>query len=458
MASIDYIIIALYLAALLAVGFWRRSQKDESSNGFILAGRTLTLPAFVATLVSSWYGGILGVGEFSYLYGISNWFVFGLPYYLAALIFAFFLAGKARRAEVLTIPDRLDKAYGRPAALAGSVVLFFMTVPAAYILMLAVLVEVLFGWPLWVGAMAGTLFSIVYVYLGGFRSVVRTDILQFILMFTGFAILLVFAMAKYGGLEFLETNTPATHFTWNGGNSPLYILLWYFIALQTLIEPSFHQRCYAAKSEKTAKRGILVSIICWFIFDLMTTSCGLYARAILPNLDNPVASYPELAAVILPVGLTGLFALALLATVMSTIDSYSFLAATTFSRDIIQRVFKVDDKELVWYTRIGLAFSAGIAIIVALYFDSVVELWHDFGSVGVPALLVPLLSAFIGKKYYSGRIALISILLSGGISLLWLFSKNFSIDGSYWLSLPPIYPGLALSAVIFLIAPKSSRL
>ncbi len=454
MATIDYIIILLYLVSILAAGLWKRSGREESAGNFILAGRQLTLPAFVATLVSTWYGGILGVGEFSYRFGLSNWFVFGLPYYLAALIFAFFLAGKARRAEVLTIPDRLDAVYGKPAAAIGSIVLFIMTIPAAYVLMLAVLIEVLFGWPLWVGVLVGTLFSVIYVHFGGFNSVVRTDVLQFSLMFLGFAMLLVFAVAKYGGLGFIEASVPPENLTWHGGNSTIYIAIWYFIALQTLIEPSFHQRCYAAKSEKVARNGILISVLCWFVFDLLTTSCGIYARAILPHLDNPVASYPELARAILPVGLTGIFALALLATVMSTIDSYAFLAASTFGRDIVWRLFKVGENRITYYTRIGLVVSAVIAIIIALFFESIVQLWHHFGSVGTPALLVPLLAAFTGKKYYSGRVAVWSIVLSGGLSLVWLLSKHMTADGSYWFGIEPIFPGLAVSAAILLLARK----
>ena len=96
MTTIDYAIILAYIAALVYLGIKRRAGKEESAAGFILGGRMLTLPAFVATLVSSWYGGILGVGEYSYRFGVSNWLVFGVPYYLAALLFALFLARKAR--------------------------------------------------------------------------------------------------------------------------------------------------------------------------------------------------------------------------------------------------------------------------------------------------------------------------------------------------------------------------
>jgi len=90
---------------------------------YLLMGRTLALPSFVATLVSTWYGGVLGVGEYSYRYGISNWIVFGVPYYLGAAVFALFFAKKARRSELYTVPDQLDRAYGKPAALMGAVVI-----------------------------------------------------------------------------------------------------------------------------------------------------------------------------------------------------------------------------------------------------------------------------------------------------------------------------------------------
>ncbi|MCK4632819.1 MAG: hypothetical protein KAT79_06075, partial [candidate division Zixibacteria bacterium] len=267
MPALDYAIIILYLGGLLYLGFRYRLKKDSSASELIVGGRMLTLPAFVASLVSTWYGGILGVGEYSYSYGLSNWLVFGLPYYLAALLFALFLAKKARQSEVLTIPERLTQAYDNKTGLAGAAIIFLMTVPAAYVLMLGVLCEFLFGWPLWLGTLAGTLFSIVYVFLGGFRSVVRTDLLQFALMFLGFGVLLIFLINDYGGLPFLIERVPENHFTWHGGKPAIYIGVWYFIALATLIEPAFHQRCYAAKDAATARKGILVSIVCWAVFD-----------------------------------------------------------------------------------------------------------------------------------------------------------------------------------------------
>jgi SSS family solute:Na+ symporter len=451
---LDYSLIAVYLCGLLAIGFVRRLKPDSSAAEMILGGRVLTLPAFVASLVATWYGGILGVGEYSYNYGLSTWIVFGLPYYLAALLFALFLARKARQSELLTIPDRLAQVYGNRTAAIGGSIIFLMTVPAAYVLMLGVLAEMLFGWPFWVGVVAGSLLSVIYVYLGGFNSVVRTDLLQFGLMFLGFAVLLVTLVSQYGGYSFLATHLPETHLTWHGGKSGWYIASWYGIALATLIEPSFYQRCYAARSASVARRGIFVSIGCWALFDFMTTGCGLYARAILPNLADPVTSFPSLAAEVLPVGLLGLFVLAILATVMSTVDSYAFLAASTFGNDIMRRFGLIDEASIGRYTRVGLAVTLVLAIVLALFFKSVVEIWYLFGSIGTPALLVPVFTSFVGRRRLSAGWAMVSIALSGTISLTWWLSQFRTAGSAYWYGLEPIFPGLALSLGIFLAVSK----
>ena len=92
---LDIIIIGIYFIALFLIGFLRK-KKQTKNEDFLLSGRRLTLPLFVMTLVSTWYGGILGVGEFTYQYGLSNWFVMGFPYYIFALVYAFFIAGKIR--------------------------------------------------------------------------------------------------------------------------------------------------------------------------------------------------------------------------------------------------------------------------------------------------------------------------------------------------------------------------
>jgi SSS family solute:Na+ symporter len=277
-------LLALYLAGLFVLGFMRSRGGGNSLEEYIVAGRRLSLPAFVMTLVSTWYGGILGVGEFSYKYGLSNWLVFGAPYYLYAIIFAIFIAGRAWRTRFYTIPDQLEKAYGRGVSLAGAFFIFVLATPAPYVLMIGVLCRMLLGWPLWLGTILGALLSMIYAFRGGLAAIVRTEIFQFLLMYAGFIIILVFAVRQFGGMEFLQAALPPTHLTWHGGNSPQYVFVWYFIAMSTLVDPNFYQRCYAAKNETVARNGILISVLCWMFFDFMTTTTDCM-RAILPNLQ-----------------------------------------------------------------------------------------------------------------------------------------------------------------------------
>jgi len=456
---VDIGILVVFAALQTYIGIrlaQRRNTLREQTN-FLLDGRRLTLPAFVASLVCTWYGGILGVGEYTYKYGISNWLVFGVPYYLWAGVFAWKLAAKARRSPFVSISDHLYERYGRAAGVIGTSLVFVMTIPAAYVLILGVIFRLFFGWPLWVGVAGGALLSVGYVYVGGFRSVIRTDIMQFVLMFGGFALILPFCLAQYGGWDFLTTSLPPGHFTWHGGNTIQYVLVWYIIATTTLIEPAFYQRCYAAKSESVARRGIFASIAFWCVFDFMTTTTGLFARAILPDLTDPVTAFPTLAAHVLPPVVLGLFFVGLLSTVISTVDSYSFLAAIALGRDIIWRNLRSKDPStIVSWTRRSLWFSAALSVGLALYSESVVDLWHDLGTIGAPALVVPMVATFSTKWKIRPHWATLSMIGAGMTSLIWLIIGRVTESG-YPLGLEPIIPGLAISIICYFAGREKLR-
>lgn len=442
------ILLIAYLVFLLLVGLRFLGKKQTDADEYLVMGRRLSLPAFVASLVSTWYGGILGVGEYSFKYGLSNWLVFGLPYYLAAVIFALVLAKKARRSMLHTIPDQLHKSYGRNVSLIGAFFVFITTVPAAYVLQIGVLAQTAFGIPLTIGIIGGTLFSIIYIFSGGLRGDVLTDKAQFVMMFIGFIVMFVILVTNYGGMEFLRAHIPASHFNWRGTNPASYIFVWYFIALATLVEPSFYQRCFAAKSEKTARNGIFIAIGFWAIFDFLTTSTGMYARAIIPDLSDPIAAYPALAVKVLPEALQAVFLLSLFATVMSTVDSYTFIAGTTLGKDIVWRLRNKGD--ITFYTRIGLGIAGALAIIIALYFKSVIEIWYVFGTLGTCAMMIPLATSFSDKWRMSKKAAAMAIVVAPLVALSWMIPRLWYNANHPW-GIDPIYPGLGVSIIIYLI-------
>lgn len=455
----DGVILGLYAVLLLYLGFrlWRR--QTESSDDFLLAGRRLTLPAFVMTLVTTWYGGILGVGEYTYRYGLANWFVFGLPYYIAALVFALFFAHRARRTRYHNLPDQLYHAYGSKAARGGALIVFLMTIPAGYVLMAGVTLSFIFGISVELGVLLGTILSVVYVYLGGFHSVVRTDKFQFTLMYVGFILLLVYLWIEVGNPADMWARLPDTHTSPTGGQSVWAILVWYFIALATLIEPTFYQRCYAAKTESTARRGIFVAVGFWLIFDCLTTLTGLYAVVLYPHLTDPVQAFPALSADFLPAGIRGLFWVTLLAVIMSTVDSYTFVAAVTAGRDLVLGKRSTDPAEETRWIRYALPVVAILAIGIAVFFRSVVDIWYIFGTVGTPALLLPVITTFFPRVRFRPQGALWNMAGAGGVALVWEVSRMIVASDSLVTQIPAIYPGLTVSIVIWLadILTQSSR-
>jgi SSS family solute:Na+ symporter len=454
---IDSLLILLYFLAVVYVGFRAVRRGHGGTEDFLLAGRTLTLPMFVATLVSTWYGGILGVGEFSYRYGISNWFVLGAPYYVFALLFAIFLARRIRASGHLTIPDKLEAAYDRKTALLGGVLTFFLITPAAYVLMVGILVQLVFGLNLTVSVTLTTLCTICYLYWGGFRSDVWANVLEFVLMFLGFALILPFAYHQLGGWDYISSHVPPLHLSWHGGNTWQYILVWFFIALWTLVDPAFHQRCYAAKDGRTAQRGILVSIAFWFFFDFMTSMAGLYARAALPDLADPSFSYPMLAELVLPPVAKGLFYVGMLATIMSTLSSLMFISASTIGKDLAGRLIHSPteperQRTIHRWTRAGLVISAVFSVLLSLSVPSVVKIWYAIGTAIVPGLLVPLMASYFEPLRIPARYAFWAMLLGWSISTIWLVQGQMNVVAGvpgYWLGIEPMYPGLVASVVLW---------
>ena len=227
--------------------------------------------------------------------------------------------------------------------------------------------------------------------------------------------------------------------------------MWYFIALSTLVEPAFYQRCYAARTESTARRGIAAAIALWIFFDFLTTTAGLYARVLLPDLADPVEAFPALAARVLPEFWQGVFSVGLLATIMSTVDSYAFIGAITLGRDVIGRwrgevATKpadrgLDTEESLGLIRWALLGTALLAVALALLAGSVITLWKTLGSLGTPVLLLPLALAHTRHRL-PGRAVVGSMVASGTAACLWLLAGH----GQPWLGIEAIFPGLAVSA------------
>lgn len=449
---LDWIVFAAVLLVTAAAAFygsWRlkiNRNNKPSALDYLLMGRQLTLPLFVFTLVATWYGGIFGVNEITFNYGIFNFVTQGVFWYVAYLIFAFFVAKRLARYASYTLPDLASRMFGPKSAKVTAVLTFCYIAPVAYVLSLGMFLHMVFGISVLSGMIWGTLFVCLYSAWGGLRSVVFSDLVQFFVMCSAVAMVVVFSVYSFGGLTFLKANLPASHFTLTGGNSWLATLIWGFIALSTLIDPSFYQRCFAAKSPTVVRKGILISTVIWFLFDFCTTTGSLYARAVLPQAE-PGQAYFFYALQLLPVGLRGFFVAGILSIILSTLNSFLFIASNTLSFDLLRSRFK----NIVLSNRISIFVVGAFSIALAQFFHgSFKEIWLVLGSYFSACLLVPILLNYLSPNRISDTLFVGSALTSATLMTVWyILPKN-----EFLQIIDPFYVGILSSLIILLIGRK----
>ena len=263
--------------------------------------------------------------------------------------------------------------------------------------------------------------------------------------------MLIFCGINFGGYDYLSSALPHTHLELTGGASPLFIAVWFLIAMWTFADPGFHQRCYAAKNGNVAVKGIIISIVFWALFDFLTTSTGLFARASLPGIEQPVLSYPLLAEKILPAGIKGIFYAGLFATIMSTSNSFLFLSGTTIGRDFIFRLRKgANEQKLKAYTITGLIISGFLSILLAYAIPSVIEIWYTLGSLCIPAVIPAVISSYYPKFRISNKIMVIEMITAVTLSTTWYFLREGGLILGFLYEIEPMIVGLLTAVIIHL--------
>ncbi len=447
---LDIVIILFFFLMVPAIGFYVSRSKQKSEEDYLLSGRNVGMFLFVTTTVSTWYGGILGVGEFSYSYGLVSWFTQGLPYYIFAILFAVFFAKKVRTASLFTIPEKLEQTYDRGVSILAALIIFFLVSPAPYLLMVGSLFSLIFDIHLAYGMIIGLILSSIYLLKGGYTADLWTDVFLFFVMFVGFIIIVFVSGNDYGGYDFLQNSLPESHLDFTGGFSSIYLTVWFLIALWTFSDPGFHQRCYAAKNGNIAKWGIILSVGIWILFDFLTTTTGLFSRAVLGEIENPVLAYPLLAEAVLSKGFKGVFYAALFATIFSTLNSFLFLSATTFGKDFAAKYFS-KKLSIINYTQIGLIAAGLVGVILALLIPSVIELWYTIGSLFIPSLIFLIVGSYYEKFEISRRIAIVEMITAIIVGMLWMILRDNELLASSFYEIEPMIVGLISAFLIHMV-------
>ena len=464
MSTLDWTLIVAYLIAVsglgIAAGFLhRRNERGGEGGHYFLAGNTLAWPiiglAMFAANISTVH--LVSLAEAAYKYGL----VFGNFEWMAGftlILLSLFFAPLYLRSRVATLPDFLERRFNRGCRDVLSVISLFSAIvihmgvalyTAAWVLrgilglapdatILGMNALILFI------AILGILTGI-YTVFGGLLAVVWTESVQTVLLLTGAIVITVTGYLKVGGWAELS-RTLASHphplaavagssVTWGTGNFlnmarnaadpsglPWYSILlgypvlgiWYWCCDQTIV-----QRVLAAKDEKNARLGPLfcafLKIFPVFLFVLPGVICVALVQKNFFNGAAPQTAadtYTFMLTHLLPSGLKGLVAAAMLAAAMQTCSAALNSAATLVAYDLFKRYRPgLNDQQLVRIGKITTVVGAIIAIIASPLFGHYTTIFQGINKlisyVAPPITAVFLLGVF--WKRATGKSAFITL-------------------------------------------------
>ncbi|MFV0135866.1 sodium:solute symporter [Streptomyces sp. HMX87] len=456
--AVDYLVIVVYLAGMLAMGWWGM-RRAKSKSEFLVAGRRLGPAMYSGTMAAIVLGGastIGGVG-LGYQYGLSGaWMVVTIGLGLLAL--SVFFSARIARLKVYTVSEMLDLRYGGRAGVISGVVMW------AYTLMLAVtstiayatIFDVLFDVNRTLAIILGGSIVVAYSTLGGMWSITLTDMVQFVVKTIGVLLLLLpIAVVKAGGFSGMKAQLPTSYFDPLGiGGETIftYVLIYTF---GMLIGQDIWQRVFTARSDRTAKWGGTISGTYCLAYAVAGAIIGTAAKVLYPNLANADDAFATIVKDELPVGVRGLVLAAALAAVMSTSSGALIACATVANNDIWARLRGVvretegDVHDEVKGNRAFILLMGAAVICAAIAVNDVVEALTVAYNLLVGGLLVPILGGLLWKRgTVQGALAAVTV---GGLAVVGLMAA-YGI-----LANQPVYYGLLASLAAYVVVSLVTR-
>jgi SSS family solute:Na+ symporter len=410
LAPVDVVILVLYFALVIFIGFYVRGSTNTSEE-FFLAGREMTAWIAGLSFVSANLGSLelMGWAGAAYQYGIlaTHWYWIGaIPamLFLGIVMMPFYYISKTH-----SVPGYLQLRFGEGARGVSAVSFGFMTILMSGVNMysMALVMKVILGWNISFSIWVGAITVAIYVMLGGLRSAIINEVLQFVLIWAGAALIPILGLVEAGGWSNLKKQIAVnvgsndyTHLWTTLGHfrdNPMGVH-WTGIVFGLGFVVSFGywttdflvvQRVLSANNLRAAKMAPIIGAAFKMAVPFIVIVPGLLALAVLKNPDGSVlrlvgenmvnAQHPYSYNEVLPLmlirycgpGLLGLGITALVAGFMSGMAGNVSAFSTVWTYDLYGAYLnkKASDKHYVsmgrWSTVVGMLASIGTAYLVA---------------------------------------------------------------------------------------------
>ena len=414
MHPIDLAVVIVYAGLIIFVGI-RFSQRVKTAMDFFLAGRSLVWwvigLSIIGTNVDT--NGYIGASGNAYSIGIAQanfeW-IGAIP---AMIIAALIFIPLYWRAGVYSIAEYLGLRYNQAVRVLAASIVVVMSVFAMGVAMwaLAITLQTFIGWPIWVGILvSGTVVGL-YSVAGGLGAVAITDSIQVCIMFVCGLIIIAIGISDAGGAgsfvskltaenpTHLSAYLPADHesYPWHGVILGLGLVLSpaYWVGGQAIL-----QRTLGARTQWDASAGMIFAALAKTFVPVLIVFPGLLAIVMMADIEYPDMALPWVIKNVLPVGVSGLMFVAIIAALQSSIDSSINSTALVITRDIRHVLMKNHNPESD--LKIGRLLTLGLllsAMCIAPYIGNLGGIFN---------FLQLLLSLFQGP--------MLALLLLGGLT------------------------------------------
>ena len=435
LAPVDIVIVAFYFALVLGIGLYLRGRSNTGED-FFMAGREMTAWVAGLSFLSANLGSLelMGWAAAAYQYGIlaTHWYWIGaIPamLFLALVMMPFYYISKTH-----SVPGYLKLRFGEPSRALSAVSFAFMTVLMSGINMysMALVMKVVLGWDIHFSIWVSSITVAIYVALGGLRSAIFNEVLQFILIWAGALLIPILGLVEAGGWTNLKLQIARnasgqyTHLWSTLGSfsdNPMGIH-WTGIVLGLGFVISFGywttdflvvQRVLAAKDLRSAKMAPIIGSAFKMAVPFIVILPGLLALAVLPvklvGAPEAIAtgghSYNEVLPLMLArycgPGLLGLGITALIAGFMSGMAGNVSAFTTVWTYDIYRALINktARDAHYVsmgrWCTILGVLISIGTAYLV-MQFGSIMDYVQALFSFFIAPLFGTVILGMLWKR------------------------------------------------------------
>ncbi len=471
--GLDIGLVVLYIAGTIAIALWvsRRSSKD--SEGYFLGGRgfgwgLIGLSLYASNISGTSFIGFAGAG---YRDGVP---AYNYEWTAAFIIifFVFFIYPFYMRSRVSTVPEFLEKRYDvrtRRSYSGFNVVANLFVDAAGGLFAGAVVVQVVYpGVPLWVsvGVFAGL--AGIYTIVGGLAAVIVTDAIQAVTLILGGTIVAILAFSAAGGWSEITQAAPPEAFSivrpvddeampWPGLFTGVFLIYTYYFALNQMIV----QRTLAAKNADHGRWGALFAGALKLPNLLIMLIPGIIAIKLYPNLESPDLAFPTLVFDLVPNGLRAIVLAALIAGIVSSIDSVLNSVSTMVSLDFVKPMRPdISESGIVKIGRIVTVIFMLLAWALSSLIVGLFPTLFDYLQSFLAYITPPVLVVFIGGIFWRGGRArgafwTLAIGVPTGL-VLWvasevLYADTFGIQFLYACGLLVVG-----NAILFVVLSKSS--